>query len=95
MITADRLRQLLDYDPATGIFRWKANTNPRHPKKGEIAGNINSVGHRRICIDGRFYQASRLCWLYMTGCWPTGYRVRRINGIVDDNRWANLCLRLA
>lgn len=93
LITAERLRQLLAYDPATGIFRWKISTNGR-VKAGDVAGHISSVGYRRICIDERFYQASRLSWLYVTGSWPRG-RVRRVNGILDDNRWTNLCLRAA
>jgi len=66
MLTAIRLRKVLSYAPATGIFRWKVSASTRAPV-GTIAGAKNGRGYRQIRIDGRPYSASRLAWLYMTG----------------------------
>ena len=65
MLTANRLRKVLSYAPATGIFRWKVSASTRAPV-GTIAGAKNGRGYRQIRIDGRPYSASRLAWLYMT-----------------------------
>ena len=70
MLTANRLRKVLSYAPATGIFRWKVSASTRAPV-GTIAGAKNGRGYHQIRIDGRPYSASRLAWLYMTGKWPS------------------------
>ena len=88
MLTANRLRKVLSYAPATGIFRWKVSASTRAPV-GTIAGAENGRGYRQIRIDGRPYSASRLAWLYMTGNWPTS-AISYINGKPSDTRWANL-----
>src|SRR6516164_9069354 len=88
MLTADRLRNVLKYAPATGIFRWKISASTRAPV-GTIAGTRNGRGYRQIRIDGRPYSASRLAWLYMTGKWPNSEN-SYINGKPSDTRWANL-----
>ena len=88
MLTADRLRRVLSYAPATGIFRWKVSASTRAPV-GTIAGAKNGRGYRQIRIDGRPYSASRLAWLYKTGKWPNS-ELSYINGKPSDTRWANL-----
>jgi hypothetical protein len=88
MVTYERLRELLDYDPETGVFRWKIYRNGR-AKVGYIAGGFDKCGHRRIAIDGRFYPSHRLAWLYQTGKWPVAL-IDHINMVPDDNRFCNL-----
>ena len=88
MLTADRLRSVLSYAPATGIFRWKVSGSTRAPV-GTIAGAKNGRCYRQIRIDGRPYSASRLAWLYKTGKWPNS-ELSYINGKPSDTRWANL-----
>jgi hypothetical protein len=93
-LTAERLREILYYDPGTGVFRYRRNRGGGK-LKGDIAGFIspksdaNGGGYRIIAIEGREYGAHRLAWLYMTGAWPTG-RVDHKNTIRDDNRFDNL-----
>jgi hypothetical protein len=68
-LSAKRLRKLLNYDRATGIFRWRVHRQPR-VSAGGVAGCIHPKGYRAICIDGKVYRGNRLAWLYMTGKWP-------------------------
>lgn len=89
MLTAQRLRELLIYDPRTGVFRWLVSTSNR-VKVGAVAGNTdNHYGYRLIGVDGRLYRGGRLAWLYMTGEWPPD-RVDHKNRNRLDDRWDNL-----
>jgi HNH endonuclease len=89
MLTGTRLRNLLTYDPRTGVFRWKVDRNSRR-SAGDIAGAIDRRSmDRLIRVDGRLYLARRLAWLYMKGTWPK-HRINCINGDRSDIRWANL-----
>ena len=88
-LSANRLRKLLSYAPATGVFRWRVQRGG--PKSvGGVAGSIHPPkGYREICIDGKLYRANRLAWLYMTGRWPK-LAIGYINHNTSDTRWANL-----
>lgn len=71
MITQEKLKKLLHYDPETGVFCWRINTRKKH-KKGDLAGNIYGKGPVIICINSRPYPAHRLAWLYVYGYMPEG-----------------------
>lgn len=87
-LTADRLRELLHYDPATGGFIWLKTRSKKVPP-GSVAGGINKVhGYRQIKVDGVKLPAHRLAWLYVHGYWPN--QIDHINGVRDDNRLENL-----
>jgi hypothetical protein len=87
MLTPQRLRQVLLYTPETGEFRWSKHRVG--VPFGKIAGRVHAEGYRRIMIDGQFYAAGRLAWLYVYGVWPTPC-IDHINGQRDDNRIVNL-----
>ena len=91
MLTAQRLRYLLHYDPETGIFvrRVAVGRHGRH-KAGLIVGHQNAGdGYITIRVDGPLYLAQRLVWLYMTGEWPK-HQIDHKNLTRNDNRWSNL-----
>ena len=67
MISAERLRKLMHYEPDTGDFLWRERSAGR--PVGRPAGS-NKQRYRQIHIDYCHYQAHRLAWLYMTGEWP-------------------------
>jgi hypothetical protein len=65
-LTAARLRELLHYDPETGVWKWQVVTS-RRVHIGAIAGYQNNKGRHTIRVDGRRYAAHHLAFLYMTG----------------------------
>ena len=85
MITQEELKELLDYNPETGLFTWNVYNNI---KNKTTAGTFND-GYIQIKIKQKIYQAHRLAWLYVYGEWPKG-QIDHINGIRDDNRIENL-----
>jgi len=92
-LTADQLRTLLDYDPATGIFIWRDRPDIRPSansgRRGKPAGTPRLNGYIGICINGRHRFAHRLAWLYVHGRWPP-IEIDHINEDRADNRIANL-----
>lgn len=88
MLTAARLRELLSYDPDTGVFTWLVNRG-RMAKAGNIAGHRTKDGYCHMRIDGKDYMAHRLAWLYMTGQWPTS-TIDHADVDPGNDRWANL-----
>lgn len=88
LITQERLKELLSYDPETGVFRWRV-ARGKNAKAGAIAGSKNARGYWVIAISGRGYRAHRLAWLYMTGAWPEA-DIDHINLLKGDNRFRNL-----
>ena len=89
-ISHDDLVRLLDYEPNTGLFRWKTKIS-RKAVVGELAGCHRADGYVVIKLNGTRYRAHRLAWLYMTGQWPTEFVDHR-DGDRSNNRWANLRL---
>lgn len=87
LLTAERLRELVVYDPETGVM--KSRVSRHRVKPGDVIGVLNSKGHLLTRISWRLYYVHRLAWLYMTGEWPTNFVDHR-NGDPADNRWANL-----
>jgi len=85
-LTQKRLRELLFYNSETGDFMWLVSRGG--VSKGTIAGTI-SHGYVLIRIDGIYYRAHRLAWLYMTGEWPAD-EIDHINRDKSYNAWCNL-----
>jgi hypothetical protein len=89
MLTAERLRELLHYDPETGVFTWIAKRPLSRAAIGSRAGGVAAGGYILIGIDRTRYYGHRLAWLYMTGAWPND-QVDHINLDRGDNQWRNL-----
>ena len=81
MLTQERLHEVLNYDPETGIFTWKerpldsfktigAGKTWNKRFDGQIAGTKDKYGYIQINIGGKFHLAHRLAWLYYYGSFP-------------------------
>ncbi len=88
-LTHERLTELLDFDPATGVFVWKKTTSNR-VKVGDRAGVFHpQSGGRYVAIDGEKFMAHRLAWFYMLGQFPSK-DIRPRDGNMDNCRFDNL-----
>ena len=101
-ISPEKIRELVDYNPETGVFTWRERPlrpgmerhdkafNTRHANKQ--AGGPDHYGYVHIMLtvgDKRhLIKAHRLAWFYMTGIWPPELDHRNMNRA--DNRFANL-----
>jgi hypothetical protein len=86
-LTQVRLKEVVHYDPKTGIFTWLAHVSPQ--RIGTRAGCIVHENYRAIGIDYNGYLEHRLAWLYMTGEWPE-FEIDHKNRNKGDNTWENL-----
>lgn len=88
ILTQDKLKQLLSYDPETGVFTWIVNRG--RVKIGTKCGcRTKRQGYLVTRINGKHYLMHRLAFLYMEGAFPQD-QVDHVNRIKDDNRWGNL-----
>jgi len=94
MITAEYLREILDYKKDSGFFYWKKKIN-KNIIVGSRAGTFGKPHSKydylriEITIKGRTYKAHRLAWLWMTGKWPTNV-IDHIDSNPLNNKWINL-----
>ena len=82
------LKELLHYDPDTGVFTWKVHRS--NIKAATVAGIRHIKGYIDIQIHHRKYKAHRLAWRYITNEDPGNMTIDHINRIRDDNRYCNL-----
>lgn len=89
-LTQARLKELLHYDPDSGVFTWRVTVGPRG-HAGSVAGSLTQEGYWKIQISRSPYQSHRLAVLYMTGEWPEA-DVDHRDGVRINNAWSNLRL---
>jgi len=88
-VTLERVKELLNYDPETGLFTWLERRG--RCRTGDVAGWLEKNGYRRIIVVGKKFKSHRLAWAMFYGTFPE-LEIDHINGVRDDNRIANLRL---
>lgn len=100
-LTAAQLRELVSYDPETGVFVWlrrpsamfatqrgASSWNAKYP--GKRAGSANqSNRYETIRIFDCGHYAHRLAWLYMNGEMPK-FEIDHKDGNGFNNKYSNL-----
>lgn len=84
--TQERLRELLNYDPETGVFTSKENRG--RARLGKPIGT-KWQAYIAVRIDGILFLAHRLAWVYVTGEPPLS-QVDHLDGNGYFNAWSNL-----
>jgi len=92
-MTQDEVRALFDYDPDSGLLRWRDRARSR--KVDGVVGTRCKSGYlaTRLIVDGKpkGYYIHRLIWLWAYGEWPP-MDIDHANLDRTDNRLANLRL---
>jgi hypothetical protein len=99
-VSAETFRDILDYDPETGLFVWKARDERHVNKKSMKQWNsrwarkpafIHSDygAYLRASIFGVFYSAHRVAWAIVHGD-PVPEYLDHIDGDRQNNRISNL-----
>lgn len=103
--TPDELRQLLEYDPGSGVLTWRPRSASMFApgnrgadkvcigwnKKyaGQEAGNVHPISGYRIVGLGQLVGAHRVAWAIYYSEWPK-HVIDHINGDPLDNSIGNL-----
>lgn len=87
--TVERIRELFNYDPETGIFTTKKSRKCGQGEAGRTVGAKDARGHLFARVDGKHFKLHRLAWVYMTGEWPANM-IDHKDRVGDNNAWSNL-----
>lgn len=87
-ITAERIREIVSYDPDTGVFVWRVKRN-KCPVGKRVGFPRNKGDYWKARIDYQVVYLHRVAWLYMTGTWPT-LMIDHVDGDKGNNSWSNL-----
>ena len=94
MLTQERIKQLLKYNPDTGEFT-NISCRGGAARVGSLAGHYGIYGGKRqvkLHIDRKTSKGSRVAWLYQTGEWPNN-RLKFADGNGQNLVWSNLAQR--
>lgn len=103
-ITQELVRELLHYDPETGLFTWRPRPREAFSRNqdwirwnnrfaGKVTGSIYKSGDnyqsKKLFLLGKPRSSAQIAWIYMLGN-PAPEVVDHINRNATDDRWINL-----
>jgi hypothetical protein len=86
----EKLKELLYYEPDTGLFRWKFS-RPRG-QANSVAGSLHSKGYIDVTINKKHFKAHRLAWALYYNQDPGGMQIDHIDENKSNNKIINLRL---
>ena len=86
-LTQERLKEVLDYNPETGVFVLRVDRG--RTRAGMEAGCVRTDGYITIMIDTKACLAHRLAWLFVYGYLPEN-NIDHINQNSGNNWIDNL-----
>lgn len=91
VISFNRANELLQYNPDTGLLRWRVRRRGcRHDWfPGSLGQHKFGVYSYHIKIDGKAYYVSRIAWLLMHGEMPLD-KIDHCDGNSLNNKFSNL-----
>jgi len=89
ILSPQAVREVLDYDPATGVMVWRAGTKFAGKQAGCRQCGRRGKFYHVIVIGKKLFLRSRLAFAWMTGRWPEQV-MDHISGNSLDDRWENL-----
>ena len=89
MITQEKLKEYVSYNPETGVFTLIKHRHGTTRKIGDSLGSLTKAGYLETCIEQKRYYLHRLAYLYMTGEMPKD-KIDHKNRNKLDNKWDNL-----
>ena len=85
------LREYFDYDPGSGLLRWKVRPARSRVSPGDIAGSRRSSGYLQVQLNGSNLLVHRVAWKLHTGEEPPELLDHKDRNR-SNNTWGNLRL---
>lgn len=89
-MSLEELKEILNYDPVTGVVSWKVTMGNRGQyKAGTPCSNKDAYGYGRVKLKGIAYKLHRIAWGFVYGYLPTKH-IDHIDGNPSNNIINNL-----